>query len=279
MRLIFLFVTMVLLAGCNQRVMKQPEYGMPETQNAFAIGVIDTMYSASLVQKRTLNIYLPEGYDADTASTYPVIYLLDGSANEDFVHTVGVVQFQTMIGMMKPCIVVGIANVDRKYDFTFPTNNVEDRKSIPRCGGSSSFMDFIEMELQPSIEKKYRTNQQSILIGQSLGGLLATEILLKRPQMFTHYIIVSPSLWWDDESLLTNGAALIAKQDYSCKHIFITVGNEDDQMEDEAKRLYELLDDATGGGWSHSFYPMPEESHLTILHNALYKAFGQLLNH
>lgn len=269
------FLFLFLLASCTQQqneVVEKIALSKP-----FIIGAVDSIQSLELMQTRTLNIYLPDGYSADSALTYPVIYLLDGSANEDFIHTVGLVQFQTMIGTMQPAIVVGIANVDRKHDFTFPTNNAQDKLDFPTTGGSEKFIGFIEKELQPYVSKKYKTNHIKTIVGQSLGGLLASEILLKKPQMFTNFIIVSPSLWWDDESLLKQAPELIAKNVYSNRKIFITVGNEDDQMETEAKQLDELLNDATGGDWSHSFYPMPDEDHLTILHNALYKAFPIML--
>ena len=55
------------------------------SSKAFEIGKTITVKSDILEEDRTLNIYLPEGYDT-LDKKYPVIYLLDGSANEDFVH-------------------------------------------------------------------------------------------------------------------------------------------------------------------------------------------------
>ncbi|MGO8056281.1 alpha/beta hydrolase-fold protein, partial [Rhizobium leguminosarum] len=61
------------------------------------MGQIDKIQSIELSETRILNIYLPDGYSPDSSTTYPVIYLLDGSANEDFIHIVGIVQFLNMI--------------------------------------------------------------------------------------------------------------------------------------------------------------------------------------
>jgi hypothetical protein len=82
-----------------------------------------------LEEDRILNIYLPEGYGEDS-TRYPVIYLLDGSYNEDFLHICGLVQFLTMIEVMPKTIVVGIANVDRKRDFTFPDHDRTRQKGL-----------------------------------------------------------------------------------------------------------------------------------------------------
>ncbi len=60
-------------------------------QTPFVLGIIDRIHSDVLKENRELNVYLPEGYSPDSATAYPVIYLLDGSANEDFIHITGIV--------------------------------------------------------------------------------------------------------------------------------------------------------------------------------------------
>ena len=59
----------------------------------FVLGFIDTINSVLLSEARTINIYLPEGYSPDSVATYPVIYLLDGGGDEDFIHIVGLVRY------------------------------------------------------------------------------------------------------------------------------------------------------------------------------------------
>ena len=180
----------------------------------FILGVIDEIQSKELSEKRVLNIYLPQGYNQTDSTKYPVIYLLDGSADEDFIHVVGLVQFNSFewINQVPKSIVVGIATVDRRRDFTFPTTIVEDKKAYPTTGHSDKFILFLEKELQPFIAAKYKTNSNKTIIGQSLGGLLATEVLLKKPTLFNKYIIVSPSLWWDNGSLLNQNSNLLTEQ-------------------------------------------------------------------
>jgi predicted alpha/beta superfamily hydrolase len=237
----------------------------------FAIGVKDQLKSKELSETRILNIYLPEGYN-DSLSKYPVIYLLDGSANEDFIHVTGIIQFLTMIGAMPASIIVGIENIDRKRDFTFPTTIEADRKDYPTTGSSEKFILFIEKELQPFIQKKYRVNDRRTIIGQSLGGLVATEILLKKPSLYTDYIIVSPSLWWDNESLLAKAPILLKENKNKNINVVVSVGTEGKIMEDDAIKLSEVLKAAGNNTLNTIFLPLPDENHLTILHNAVYKA-------
>jgi hypothetical protein len=238
----------------------------------FIIGETVQISSVQLSEMRTLNIYLPDGYK-ESGAKYPVIYLLDGSANEDFVHIAGIVQFLTMIQKMPGTIVVGIANVDRQRDFTYPTTIAEDLKSWPTTGKSAKFIDFMEKELQPYIEKNYRVSDKTI-IGQSLGGLLATEILLKKPSLFNNYIIVSPSMWWDNGSILNDAPQLMKDNNYGGIKVYLSVGSEGKQSDIDTNKLSALF---TNAGSTTFYNPMPEETHLTILHNSAYKGL-ELLN-
>ncbi|MGY0037175.1 alpha/beta hydrolase [Pedobacter sp. NJ-S-72] len=242
----------------------------------FELGVTDEIQSSQLSEKRILNIYLPEGYDQDLKTTYPVIYLLDGSASEDFIHIAGLVQFSTMIQAMPKSIVIGIANIDRKRDFTFPTTIAKDLKDFPTTGKSERFMAFVEKDLQPYIQQKYRTNSSKTIIGQSLGGLFATEVLLKKPSLFNNYIIISPSLWWDNQSLLSKAPELLKSLSDKSINVYVSVGTEGKVMENDASNLAAILKKSTDKNLQVTFNPMPAENHLTILHNSVYKAFGIL---
>ena len=237
----------------------------------FSIGEIRVIRSAVLKENRTLNIYLP--YSFNKEKTYPVIYLLDGSANEDFLHIAGLVQFFNML-QMPDFIIVGIANVDRRRDFTFHTDLKDLQKKYPTTGGSANFIQFIETELQPYIQSTYKTNDVKYIIGQSLGGLLATEILLKKPSLFSHYLIVSPSLWWDDESLLKEAKSLIDKQTDQKKYIYISVGGREDKiMKRDARELNNLLKNSNKPSLKVDYLELQNENHADILHQSISEAF------
>ncbi len=241
----------------------------------FVIGEIREINSTILGEKRTLNIHLPTQYD--TSKSYPVIYLLDGSAHEDFLHIVGLAQFFNMQYTMPEMIIVGIANVDRKRDFTFPTTNADLKKEFPTTGGSEKFIQFIEKELQPFVTQNYKTTKENYLIGQSLGALLASEILLKKPTLFNHYLIVSPSLWWDDESLLKSAENTIAKTDYTNVYVYIAVGSDEPKiMVKDANSFYKALIKSSSKDFTVNFMRLDKENHATVLHQAINEAFRLL---
>ncbi|MBX7243343.1 MAG: alpha/beta hydrolase [Bacteroidia bacterium] len=240
--------------------------------NPLSIGEVHTIHSGILNEDRIINIYLPEHYDPQ--KSYPVIYLLDGSMNEDFLHITGIVQFFNLMFTMPDFIVAGISNVDRKRDFTFKTDLKDLKEKYPTTGYSAQFMDFIEKELQPYLNTHYKTENTRYLIGQSLGGLLASEILLKKPDLFTHYFIVSPSLWWDNESLLKNAPQYSQSLKGKNLYVYISAGkNEDAIMKKEAKTLFKILSESGSKNLKLDFYLVPKENHATILHNSIYQAF------
>lgn len=255
------------------------------TTKPFILGVIDEIQSKELAEKRILNIYLPEGYNQNNSTKYPVIYLLDGSANEDFIHIAGLVQFNNFewINQVPKSIVVGIASVDRQRDFTFPTTVQEQKTRFPTTGHSDKFISFIEKELQPYIESNYKANNDKTIIGQSLGGLFAAEVLLKKPTLFNKYIIISPSLWWDNGSLLNQNSIVLTESFNQQTDIYIGVGKEG-LTPTEIPRVMEvdanLLADKIKGTKSKKvnvfFDYLPQENHATIMHQAVSNSFRLL---
>jgi predicted alpha/beta superfamily hydrolase len=253
----------------------------PGKERPFVLGVVDEIRSKELSETRILNIYLPEGYSKNDTIAYPVVYLLDGSADEDFIHIAGLYQFNSFpwVNRVPKSIIVGIANVDRRRDFTYPTKIEADKKRYPTTGHSEKFIQFIEKELEPYIERKYRTTSKKTIIGESLGGLLAAEILLKKPTLFNQYIIVSPSIWWDNASLLNLHSPILGEQFAQPTQVYIAVGKEglvpgDNPrvMEVDANLLADKIKSTKSKSVSVYFDYLPNEDHATIMHQAVSNA-------
>ncbi len=275
---LFFFATETFSQARNNKI-------VADSTRPFVLGVIDEIKSTELSEKRILNIYLPEGYNRNDTVKYPVVYLLDGSADEDFIHVTGLYQFNNFswIDRVPKSIIVGIANVDRKRDFTYPTSVADDKKRYPTTGKSEQFINFIEKELQPHIQRKFKTNSERTIIGQSLGGLLATEILFKKPLLFNKYIIISPSIWWDNGSLLNNQPEIL-KESFQVKtDIYIGVGKEGlapgntpHVMEVDANLLADKIKSTKSKMVSVVFDYLPGEDHATITHQAVFNALRLL---
>ncbi len=239
-----------------------------EAQHPFTIGEVRQLRSTALNEERILNIALPHSYSAVDTTRYPLVVLLDGSADEDFIHIAGLFQFASFewIAWQQPSIVVGIANTDRKRDLTYPTSITADKEKFPTTGGSAAFMRFIADEVLPLVKANYRVTDQRMLIGQSLGGLFATEVMLKRPELFTRYLIVSPSLWWDNGSLLAAPTQPLEGSLSGIASVYIAVGKEGKGMVQPAKQLAARLRKARVP--RVQFQQFPDLDHGNILHRA-----------
>lgn len=280
MRIIYwIFLLLIITLVSCKPIKETPKNEVKE----FVLGYVENLHSKILNEDRTLNIYLPENYNKDTK--YPVIYLLDGSADEDFIHIVGIVQYNTFawVDRIPQSIIVGIANTNRKKNFISPSKRESDNRLIPDNGGSEEFISFIEKELQPYIKAKYKTTDDRTIIGQSLGGLLATEILFTKPQLFNKYIIISPSLWWRDGYLLNSQPSILNRDYTTSTSIYIGVGKEgsidgskNHIMENDAKLLAEKIRKSQSSNIKVYFDYLPEENHATVTHQAVFNAFRLL---
>jgi len=273
-RLLFFLILFIFNVGCLAQKVQQ-----------LSIGTSEILHSKVLGEDRMINICLPDNYNPTDSVRYPIVYVLDGSVDEDFFHIAGIVRFSTQpwIDRFPQSIVVGIGGNTRRRDFTFPVENTDfiekegfQKTSFPSYGGSEKYRTFIKNELIPYLTRNYRTNGKQMLIGESLAGLFSTEILLKHPELFDDYIIISPSLWWGEEVLLKKSKKLLQHNLKKNVRVYLGVPNkeEDISMYNEALALSDVLRSEEKIDFVFDY--MPDELHSTVIHQAVYNAFKRL---
>lgn len=233
--------------------------------NRITIGTKDSLYSKILKENRDYFVYLPKGYETKALDGYPVIYLLDG--NDHFHSVSGLVQFLGSYSQMIPeMIVIAIPNTDRTRDLT-PTHTTKmngvEQDWLKTSGGNDAFLKFIQTELIPEVETKYRTKPYRIFIGHSFGGITAINALYIMPQTFNAYIAVDPSLWYDDQVLLKKARSYFIKTNLKGKALFISKANTlspRDTFNNHFESISEfatLLETRNHSGlrWKYEYYP------------------------
>jgi predicted alpha/beta superfamily hydrolase len=240
------------------------------------IGETFTMGSTTLKEVRRINVYTPSGYADSDEMRLPVLYMPDGGTAEDFLHIAGLVQIGAMNGTMRPFLLVGIENTERRRDMTGPTTSEEDRKIAPRVGGSAAFRTFIRTELMPQIQKRYRTTDETAIVGESLAGLFVVETLFREPDLFDTYIAFDPSLWWNDGGLLKESGELLRRRQATGKQRLYIATSSEPEIARFAARLAGDLERQRPAGIEWQYQPMPEEQHATIYHPAALRAFRLL---
>lgn len=241
-----------------------------------AIGETFTLRSEVLKERRRINIYLPAGYtDSDTAR-FPVLYMPDGGLSEDFLHVAGLLQVSAGNGTMRPFILVGVENTERRRDMTGPTEIESDKRIAPRVGGSASFRSFFRAELMPMIRARYRTTSETAIVGESLAGLFVVETLLTEPDLFDTYMAFDPSLWWNGGRLVRDVLPRLGALRIDGKSVFLATSG-DAGLEDFVRPLSQSLESQAARRVRVIHEGMPTETHATIYHPAALRAFRALL--
>lgn len=238
-----------------------------DAQGRLTIGETYTISSDSLAEVRRINVYRPAVADS---IALPVLYMPDGGIAEDFLHVAGLVQVLTGNGTMRPFLLVGIENTERRRDLTGPTTVESDRRIAARVGGSSKFRAFIRHELMPLVRTRYRTTDETAIVGESLAGLFIVETLMIDPSLFDTYIAFDPSLWWNAGALVN---APLPRDRTGSVTIYLSNSSEPG-IAAATSAFARSLKGQRNVRVMH--VPMPDESHGTIYHPAALRAFREV---
>lgn len=163
-----------------------------------------------LPSRRDIIVYLPQAYQNEPERQFPVFYLHDGQnlfdgrtsyATDHTWRATETADALTAAGTMEPVILVGVANTGLKRitEYT-PTCDA-------RLGGGAGdrYGRLLVEELKPLIDQTFRTlsgREHTGMGGSSLGGLISLALGLKYPEVFGRLAVMSPSVWWNQRSIL-----------------------------------------------------------------------------
>ncbi|MFO0594973.1 MAG: alpha/beta hydrolase-fold protein [Myxococcaceae bacterium] len=216
-------------------------------------------------EAKHLNVLLPPDYEKSGAK-YPVLYLLDGGADQDFFHIAGLVQILIGNGSMAPLILVGVESGDRKRDLTFPTKVPDEQKLAKVVGQSADYRSFFVTEVFPFVERTFRTTGERGLMGESLAGLFVLETFFLAPNLFDAWLAVSPSLWWNEKSLVKDAAVALKKFPTQPERLVVAVEEED--FNEGVSALQKVLEAGAPKSVNATVKIFPGETHGTVFHPA-----------
>ncbi len=227
-------------------------------------------------EKRTILVSLPQSYGTG-ARSYPVLYMTDGSAQ--LPHTAATVEFLARAGRVPEMIVVGINNTDRTRDLT-PTRVVNQtfdgqRLDFPTSGGADRFLTFIEAEVIPEIEKRYRTQPYRVFAGHSFGGLFALHALFAKPKLFNAWIAVSPTLTWERDYIERGAKEFVKNTPELNGSLVFTIGDEP-EIKGAAARLKKLFASRKPKGFEVDAFTFDDEDHGSVVMPSHYAALRRI---
>ncbi|MGE0684945.1 MAG: alpha/beta hydrolase-fold protein [Candidatus Binatia bacterium] len=173
----------------------------PELQNVPTIphGRVEEfdVKSKLLRNQRRVYVYLPVGYDTDAQTRFPTLYVHDGGEYLTRAHLPTVLDNLIHSHEISPLIAVMVDPVDRLREYQV----------------NESYARFVEKELIPYVDGRYRTRVQREargVMGASLGGLIATYLALSRPHLFSKVGGQSSALFLEQEKIMALAKKLTA---------------------------------------------------------------------
>jgi predicted alpha/beta superfamily hydrolase len=189
-----------------------------------------SIHSTIMDEDRRVIIHLPRNYSKDAAQKYPVMYVLDGTSQDD--HTADKITVLSDAGLVPAAIVVGLPNTrgNRERDQTppFMKRDVNDEKSP--YGAGDKFLSFIEKELIPFIDSRYQTSGYRMLSGNSRGGLFVLYSLMEKPTLFQAWFCYSTPVWRFENLMVNRMSEFLAGSSGLKGFLFISVGDKETEQ-------------------------------------------------
>lgn len=157
--------------------------------------------SAILKNERDIWVYQPAHYTPSHAP-YPVLVLLDGEVWANFMSLQTTLDNLIEAGEIPPMIAVAVDAID----------NATRGNELP-C--NPQFIDFLTDELFPWLKQSWNVTDdpaQTIITGQSYGGLTSAYAGFYAPQRFGNLFSQSGSFWWKEDDVYHEDSEWLVRQ-------------------------------------------------------------------
>jgi predicted alpha/beta superfamily hydrolase len=138
-----------------------------------------------------------------------------------------------------------------------------DREVAPVVGGAPAFRAFVRDELMPEIDRRYRTDGTTAVLGESLAGLWIVDTFFETPDLFGAYLALDPSLWWDGQRRVREAPAWLAAHPDVTARLYLTYADEP-TIGPHVEALVGALRARTPPGLVWTDVPRPDLTHATI---------------
>lgn len=236
----------------------------------FSQKTTDSIASRSLDQERVYTVSLPASYIKNKDKKYPLLFLLDGDYLLDPFN--GALSYGNYWDNLPEVIIVGIhQNKNQRDDDTM----FDGEAGLPIEKGAA-FFDFLNTELFPTLEKKYRIAPFRIVAGHDATAGFLNYFLYAEKPYFNAYISLSPEFTPKMEEKIINGLAT------SKTPIFYYQSTSDSDLKKTRKQLQTLdveIKKLTNGNLVYKFDDFKNATHYSLvlysIPNALYTVFSE----
>ncbi len=228
-----------------------------------------TIESKILNESREIFIRTPPGYNPANKK-YPVVYVLDGDWNFEYVASY--LDYMFTHNIYPEMIVAGVRNVNRNRDYV-PRHDIYFKDT----GKADNFLRFVKNEWIEEIEKIYSTSEERFIIGHSFGGVFALHTLFSDPALFDAYIVLSASAWVAEEVLLEEARAYFMNPADSNAFVYMAVGEGDGgPTVPSSRKLAEIFENNAPKSLEWVFDITPKTDHFKNFASGMHDAFMAL---
>jgi len=269
-------------ASCAWAQTPPPPYVLDNTE-------VHSLHANRLQRDYQLFVSLPDSYRQSTRR-YPVLFVTDANYGFPLLRSIA-----RRVGdhgrRLDEFILVGISyaqgdtpEYSRRRDYTPTPRGDKDAVSdmpgrAPAFGQAEPFRQFIAEQVFALVEKHYRADMShKVFAGHSYGALLGAHILLTEPTMFEHYILGSPSLWFDDKVMFRRESEYAASHKDLQAKVFLGAGafetlkpasadpryNRTNDMVGDMQRFERVLKSRRFAGLHIHSKVIEDEDHLTV---------------
>jgi predicted alpha/beta superfamily hydrolase len=202
----------------------------------------------------TYDIYIsyPDHYET-SGKKYPVLVVLDAEVNFGAIRYI--VQRLVKDDLIPELLIVGVAyegetDEDTYYslrsrDFTPSRDEAQEQRHKDKfragSGGAENFVKFLSLELFPYVKNNCpAASEGRSMYGHSFGGLFGAHVFLNHPTLFDNYLLLSPSLWWNQKNILKDLS--IPSTDLSKQiRLYVGTGALEGGMVDDHREMVNVL--------------------------------------
>ena len=273
-----------LASSCTERADAQPSAQSATTEGApYVLKGTQVWTVPDPVSGRDYEVFvsLPASYETSPDRRYPVVYVTDA----DYAFPI-IRQIARRVNLDGPVIeefiLVGLSyargdnpTASRNRDYT-PTPNGPRRASSAVHGGGPAYQTWLKTQALPFIESRFRADPaRRVLLGHSYGGLLGAQILFTEPELFSAYVLGSPSFWFDRGHIRTMEAAYARGHRDLKADVFMYIGGwevpgpdrrntTDADMVGDVRRMEAILKGRHYPGLTVQSVVLEDEDHLTV---------------
>jgi len=217
--------------------------------------IYDKIYSDKLSTEREITIQLPRDYNLDEEKRYPVFIVFDGDYLFEIVS--GNVDYMSFWGDIPEAIVVGINQIDSRYNDTSVVDNI----NFTPISSTAKFFEFVSQELIPYINKNYRTTNFRVAVGHERTANFINFFLIKKVPIMNGYIAVSPKYTKKMKEYLAQYLISSSQNIY----YYLSTSNEDFQsISEDVLDFNQRLDSLNNENIHYKFQNLVIPSHYTL---------------